>query len=131
MMAFQNCGAPIYNEGFLSLSSGDFFNYPYFSEPDFYHEIQLLRPASQAEGLSSFKFFASAVSAEDPSRSISYEVEIKTKLGETLCPLTSGTLYPGQSTIVFDCVTVVSSDHAIVQLRLNDGTKSVSVGKGY
>lgn len=131
LLPFQNCGAPIYEQGQINLSSSDFFAYPYFSQPDFYYEIQLLRPASQESGLSSFKLFATAVSAEDPSRSISYEVAIKTKLGDTLCPLTRGTLYPGQTTITFDCVTMVSSNNAIVQLRLNDGTKSIAVSKSY
>jgi hypothetical protein len=128
--AFQNCGSPQHEKASPSERKPDFFEYPFSAKPEFYGEIVLLKPAAALENLAEFTFFGAVTSTGEPE-ALSYEVRIKDAGGRALCPMQSGNLAKGETSIRFDCVTALNADEANVEIKVTSATKTAVFTKTY
>ncbi len=126
-LVFQNCGAPTYkNVGDPSLAGFD-LAYPYSAKPQFYVDAQVLYKKMEGVDIREFKVFVNIGDPKSTREEVSYQVDVQDSKGEVLCPSHSGVILPGQSAILFDCVSayIASQVRVIVSLRQSSNKDTV------
>lgn len=130
LLCFQNC-SPEHLSGKDSndSSSTEFFNYPYQTKPNFYASINLYRIDSNIAGVNQFQVLNSASLIKNPDAPIQYQVKVRDRSGNILCPLRSGINAPGISTISFDCATPNAVTTISIEMTLKAGTDVYTMEK--
>lgn len=123
-LLFQNCQSNHSGNYDLSVQGVDYFDYPYKSAPDYFLNLQLLRPASTSTIFSDLTFFASLTPADGSIQSIAWSASLDDGNGFPVCPSQSGALSAGKTSITFSCVAPAGTSKVRVTLKYTPAGKS-------
>jgi hypothetical protein len=131
---FTNCSQGDHAANLSSngkLTDEEFFDYKYASKPEFYGDLNLLKPADQVSNLAQFKVIGTVAYIANANVAIAYTVKISAKDGSVLCPTQTGTIPAKTTYFEFDCVTVKQATTANIEFTVSTAGKSAVFRKTY